>query len=409
MEQLNFVPVLLGTDCNAYGMARSFHEAYGVHSVAIGRGRLGATTNSRIVSVEVVEPRLEEDEVFCQTLTAFAERYATGATLLLVPCGDKYVQLVSKHREVLSAHYRFSCPDEMLLLRLGNKESLYTLCEQYGWALPRSVTVSMNTYEGYQVPLDFPVVIKPTSSAAYAACYFPHKKNVFVAQSQAEFEEIVAAVYASSYRDHLIVQEYVPGDDSHLRVATCYVGTDGRARLIALGQALLEEHSPEDIGSYAAVIPTEDRALSRQLRTFLEEIGYHGFVNLNLKQDSRDGQYKLLQINPRQGRCSTLVTAQGHNLARFLVDDVLLEQEAECVYADGDALWSLIPTSLLYEYVTDPDLLARIRELRRAHRLYRPLWYRRDWSFRRWLYFHKRQAAYFTKYSRYFGKRSLED
>ena len=59
-----FVPVLLGSDVNVYGMARSFHEAYGIASVAIGKGRLGATSNSRIVSVEVVEPRLEEDGVF---------------------------------------------------------------------------------------------------------------------------------------------------------------------------------------------------------------------------------------------------------------------------------------------------------------------------------------------------------
>lgn len=409
MEQLNFVPVLLGTDCNAYGMARSFYEAYGVCSVAVGRGRLGATANSRIVTVEVVEPRLEEDEVFCQTLVAFAERYAVGSVLLLVPCGDTYVRLVAKHREILLPYYRFVCPDEMLLMRLSNKESLYTLCEEYGWALPQSVTVSVNTRQDLSVPLKFPVVIKPTSSASYAACHFPHKKNVFIAQSHEELESIVAAIYQSSYRDHLIVQEYVPGDDSHLRVATCYVGTDGRARLVALGQALLEEHSPDDIGSYAAVIPVEDRALARQLRLFLEAIGYRGFVNLNLKLDSRDGQYKLLQINPRQGRCSTLVTAQGYNLARFLVEDVLQEKETECVFAEGEALWSLVPTALLFEYVTDPSLLSRIRQLKRARKLYRPLWYRHDRSFRRWLYFHKRQAAYFTKYSRYFGKRSLED
>ena len=129
-----FVPVLLGSDVNVYGMARSFHEAYGIASVAIGKGRLGATSNSRIVSVEVVEPRLEEDDVFCKTLLDFADRYPEDMPLLLVPCGDNYMRLLVRNQEALRERYRFTCVDQTLLTQLETKESFYGLCEKYGFS-----------------------------------------------------------------------------------------------------------------------------------------------------------------------------------------------------------------------------------------------------------------------------------
>ena len=54
MEQI--LPVLLGSDANVYGMARSFYMEYGVTSLAIGKGALAATANSKLVKMAVVEP-----------------------------------------------------------------------------------------------------------------------------------------------------------------------------------------------------------------------------------------------------------------------------------------------------------------------------------------------------------------
>ena len=294
----DFLPVLLGSDMNVYGMARSFHQAYGIKSVAVGKGMLGATSHSRIVSVEAVEPNLEDDKVFCDTLLKFAERYP-GRTLLLVPCGDNYIKLLVRNQDKLRGAYRFECIDEPLLMRLSIKESFYEVCREHGFAFPKTTTCSYENYKDVELPFDFPVIIKPSNSVAYWNCRFPHKKKVFVAQNREEFDAILDAIYGSSYKDHLILQEFIPGDDSGMRVMNCYCGRDRKVKLIALGHTLLEEHSPEGIGSYAAIISTRDDALSEQMKNFLEGIGYVGFANFDMKYDPRDKTYKLFEMNLR--------------------------------------------------------------------------------------------------------------
>ena len=328
----DFLPVLLGSDINVYGMARSFHEAYGYKSVAVGKGMLPATMNSHIVEIQKVEPRLEEDEVFVSTLREFAKRYE-GIRRLLVPCGDNYIKMLVRNQDKLRDIYEFECISEELLMRLSIKESFYQVCEEHGFSFPKTTTCSYENYKEITLPFDFPVIIKPSNSVAYWNCKFPHKKKVFVAQDKAEYDAILDAIYGSSYKDHLILQEFIPGDDSKMRVMNCYCGKDKKVKLIALGNAVLEEHSPEGIGSYAAIINGYDPALNEMMKGFLEGIGYVGFANFDMKYDERDGKYKLFEMNLRQGRSSFFVTAAVYNIAKWLADDVIYNKPMDLTVA----------------------------------------------------------------------------
>ena len=407
-----FIPVLLGTDVNVYGMARSFHEAYGeygVTSYAIGKKALGATSDSKIVKVAVVEPDLEDDAVFVKTLVKFAEEHQNGKKLLLVPCGDNYIKLLVRNQEALRPYYVFTCIDEPLLMRLSIKESFYQVCTEHGFEFPKTTTCNAENYKTVELPFDFPCIIKPSNSVAYWNCTFPHKKKVFLANNKEEFDAILNAIYGSSYQYHLILQEYIPGPDSQMRVMNCYCGKDKKVKLISLGHALLEEQSPEGIGSYAAIINTVDRELSAQMKDFLEDIGYTGFANFDMKLDPRDGKYKLFEMNLRQGRSSFFVTAAGYNLATFLVNDLILDQPMGCVIAEEKALWSIIPKYVIFKYTQDEALKEEAKELIHDHRFVHSFYYEPDLSFKRRIYYLKNQLNYVKKYKKYFGNKGLHE
>ena len=75
----------------------------------------------------------------------------------------------------------------------------------------------------------------------------------------------------------MILQEFIPGDDTHMRVMTSYSDRQGRVRMMCLGHVLLEEHSPHGIGNHAVILTDYDAALSETVKTLLNGLHYTGF------------------------------------------------------------------------------------------------------------------------------------
>lgn len=408
MDMKDLLPVLLGSDANVYGMARSFYMEYGVTSLAIGKGALAATANSRLVKMAVVEPNLEDDAVFVRTLTDFAKAH-TGKTLVLVSCGDNYTGLMARARAALEPYYKFACPTPELVAELDTKEFFYQACERHGLSYPRTFGCTNENYKTVELPFPFPCIIKASNSVAYWNCKFPHKKKVFVAYNKEEFDAITAAIYSSSYQDNLVLQEYIPGDDNCMRVLNCYSGLDHKVKLMAPGRPLLEEQTPEGIGNYAAIMNVRDDELMEKMKAFLEDVGWEGFSNFDMKYDARDGKYKLFEMNPRQGRSSFFVTASGYNLAKWLVEDVVEHKEQGLTIADAHHLWMIAPAGIIKKYLKDEALLAEAKELMRQGKVSHQLFCKEDAGLKRRIWYIKNQLNNYRKYKRYFGNKSLVD
>ena len=71
----NFQPLLFGGDINVYSVARAFHEAYGVKSVAFGKYPSFPCRGSAILDYRVC-PENESDEAFLRNARAVAEEFS---------------------------------------------------------------------------------------------------------------------------------------------------------------------------------------------------------------------------------------------------------------------------------------------------------------------------------------------
>ena len=349
MDTSKIIPVVLGADLNCYHIARSFHERYGVRTAAFGRYAIGATKYTHIIDFTAV-PDLDTPETAVKTLNDFAASHR-DRILIALGCTDDYVDLLSQNKEKIDPQYIVPYIDFDLMDRITHKEYFYDICKELDIPYPKTVIFREgDTLDG--LPFDYPIIIKPSVSAPYWHHPFDGIKKVFIAKSRAEADEIIGKIYGAGYPEHLIIQDMIPGDDSHMYVMTAYCDRDSNVRMMCLGHVLLEEHTPKGRGNHCAILTEDNPELYERFRKFLEHVHYTGFANFDIKYDERDGSFRAFEINTRLGRSSYYVTAAGQNTAQWYVEDRVEKKDFDgCVYNKNEIYWRYIPDSVVYTYV----------------------------------------------------------
>ncbi len=381
-----FLPVILGTDANAYGLARSFFEEYQVKSLAVGKVPLIETKNSKIVNVKIYK-NLTEQEVFKEAMEKIGKEYKEKYDkLILLSCAEWYTDLIVNNRKQLEQYFIIPFLDKTLKDKLENKESFYNICEKYNLDYPKTYIVTYENKNKISLPFNFPVAVKPASSTDYSKVEFSGKEKSYKAKNQKELEKIITDIYSSSYRSNIIVQDFIPGNDDTMWVMNCYSNKEGKVKMMCLARCILEEHTPYGIGNYKALISDGNKEIYKQIKSFLEDIKYVGFSNIDFKYDYRDNKFKLFEINIRQGRSSFFTTAAGCNLAKFIVEDYILNENKKTVYNYNKHLWLATPKSLLKKYVYDKKTLNEALKLIKEKKYSYTLKFSKDFSLYRWFW-----------------------
>lgn len=383
MKEKEFISVLFGSDRNVYGMAIGFYEQYQVRSIAVCKIGYSETKYSKIIDI-YQNKDIEKKEVFFKTLKEIKKKY-NNKKIILIACSDVYARLIIENKKELEKDFIVPYINEDLMNKLIIKENFYKICEKYNLDYPKTIIYTKDNYKKQKLPFDFPVIIKPSDSVSYWKSSFWGKKKVFIVTSLDEFNDILKRVYNSEYEKDLIVQEYIEGDDTNLRVLNAYVNKNHKVTFMALGQVILEDKAPASFGDYDAIIPTYDQELFDKMKKFLESINYVGYANFDLKYNQKNNSYKLFEINIRQGRSHSFVTLGGMNITKYLVEDVIYNEEYEIEYLNQEYLWTLVPKRIIMKYVKNEEIKNKIKKLYKEHKVKNILYYKKDLTLKRYL------------------------
>ena len=403
MSEKTITPVLLGAELNAYSVARAFHEKYNAVSYAFGKMVLGFTSNSSIIKVKVVEDLADESKTI-PMLTDFARAHS-DEELYLLGCTDEFAEMIINHRNELGQYYFAPYISSDLAKQLISKEAFYKMCDKYGIDYPK--TYIFRSDSDYSIldsglPFDYPIIIKPSKSAAYWIHPFEGMKKVYSADSSEEAKRIVKQIFDAGYDDSLIIQDTIPGDDSKMFVLTNYSDTDGKVRMMSLGHVLLQEHTPKGMGNHTAVVTEYHEELIGKLKDFLNDIKYIGFSNFDIKFDERDKKFKVFEINLRQGRSNYYVTSSGNNIAECLYSNRHNCFDKESSICTSPFFWATVPKKIVYKYTYDKSMVQEMKNLVKEGKFASSLWYKKDLkNIKRLFFVLAHSYRYFNKYKKY--------
>ena len=395
-----FIPLLFAGDINVVSVARAFHEQYGIVSSCYGKYPTGPCMDSKIINYKANE-KADQQETFIQLVNEFAAEHS-DKTVLLIGCGDSYVQLASANKDNLPDNVIAPYINVDLMNDLIHKEKFYAMCEKVGVDYPTTYVHKKEMGLDVEAPFEGRYVVKPSNGIEYWRHPYPTQKKVYIEDTWQDVIRVLGDIYGSGYDDSVIIQNFIPGDDTYMHVLTNYSDKHSKVKMMCLGHVLLEEHTPHGLGNHAVIITEKNEKLQQQFKALLEDIGYVGFSNFDIKYDQRDGKYKVFEINTRQGRSNYYVTSAGANIAKLLVDDLILDKPLDLHIVENEHMFTVVPKKVAFTHIKPEEYRARMKKLYEQGKVSNPLIYSKDNGFIRKLRVFKNMHRHHKAFKLYY-------
>ncbi|WP_445528214.1 carboxylate--amine ligase [Streptomyces cyslabdanicus] len=218
-----------------------------------------------------------------------------GRPTVLVPTDEEAAVLIAEHQDALRGPFLFPPVAPCLPRRLASKQGLHELCVEHG--IPSPAAAFPQSYDdivAFAEKTRFPVVAK--NREAFVRRSSPAVNGTTRINTR---EGLLALARDWGERPGVILQEYLPREEAEDWIVHAYFDRDSTP--LAMFTGVKVRSWPPHAGMTANAYVVDNPELADLAARFIKQIGFTGIVDLDLRYDRRDGQYKLLDFNPRMG------------------------------------------------------------------------------------------------------------
>lgn len=323
------VVVLSAKTHGSLGMLRSLGRL-GIAVYAIDSDPRGPASYSRYCRRRFVwDFETASDESSLEFLIDTAREI--GRRPLLLPTWDETAVFAARYYRELRDRYLLPEQSPELASSLTSKKQMYYLAKRHRIPTPETVfPTSVDEVRQFARTAQFPVMLKGIDGNLLQR---RTGKKMVIASSPEQMLESYHRM-ENPRQPNLMLQEYIPGKDDAQWMFNGYFNRNSDCLIGFTGRKLRQY--PVYTGPTSLGICLRNDAVDQTTRRWMKELGYRGVLDIGYRYDARDGQYKVLDVNPRIGATFRLFLGDnGMDVARALYLDLTGQRVPFSVQREG--------------------------------------------------------------------------
>ena len=266
---------------------------------------------------------LRDEHNTVKSVMEVGQRYGLKGWVLF-PTRDETVAAFSRHRDRLAEFFRVTTAAWETVRWAWDKKNTYDRAAELGIPVPhtynpRTEADLANLYRR------LPLAIKPAVKENF---FYATGAKAWRAETPNQLHELFRKAIGQIRPEEILVQEIIPGDGQQ-QYSYCAFFRDGEAQSTLIAKRMRQH--PREFGRAATYVETiEFPEIEELSERFLRAINYYGLVEIEFKQDPRDGQFKLLDVNARTWGFHSLGGPAGVDFPYLLYADQVGKPVERC-------------------------------------------------------------------------------
>lgn len=234
---------------------------------------------------------------------------------VLIPISDFTVPFISKNKEEIERRFGVKCgvADYKQVYQVEDKSRFMAFCEANGVPHPKTKRLTDDMLEETAAYVGFPALIKPDYSVG--------ARGITRVNSLEELKERYPQIH-SQYGE-CTLQELIENEEYYYNVML-YRDKDGNYPAYAISKIV--RMYPIHAGSSSCLITVENNDLLQICKDCLDKLNWVGMADFDVLQRLDNGEYKIIEINPRVPASLRAAAISGVNFPEVIAYDTMAEK-----------------------------------------------------------------------------------